>query len=288
MTPPQNQNSWLFEITSQKKWFAIPFKALWQYRDLLQLLIHRDLTTLYKQTLLGPLWFFIQPLITAIIFTVVFNDLAGIQTGEIPALLFNLVSITIWNYFANCLTDTSDTFKKNAAIFGKVYFPRLLMPLTVVITNLAKMLIQLLLYFIFYAYYRFEGLEPLLSIKSMLFPLIVINMGLLGLSLGLIISSMVTKYRDLTFLVSFGVQLLLFASAVIYPMALIDQKIPNYSWLVRLNPLAYLVESSRYLLLNQGDVQLQNIFYTILITFGLLLLGLLMFHKTEKDFIDTI
>lgn len=285
---PTDSDNWLFEISPKKSFFSIPWKEIWQYRDLLFLFVHRNLTTTYKQTILGPLWFFIQPLFTAITFTIIFNNVAGIQTGSIPPMLFNLAGITIWNYFTSCLSDTSNTFKTNASIFGKVYFPRLITPVSIVITNLVKMGIQFLLFLFFYFYFYFQGMNGVMDSKVLYFPLIVLNMGVLGLALGMIISSLVTKYRDLSFLISFGVQLLMYISAVMYPLALIKEKLPNYSWLVEYNPLAYLIESTRFVLLNEGSFSLQGILFTISITLLLLFLGLLMFHRTEKSFIDTV
>ncbi|MFN3908583.1 MAG: ABC transporter permease [Flavobacterium sp.] len=280
--------NWLFEISPKKSLFNIPWKEIWRYRDLLFLFVHRNLTTAYKQTILGPLWFFIQPLFTAITFTIIFNNVAGIQTGTIPPMLFNLAGITIWNYFTACFTDTSNTFKSNAGIFGKVYFPRLITPLSVVITNLVKMGIQFLLFLFFYAYFVYKGMEATFDYKLVFFPLLVLGMGLMGLGLGMIVSSMVTKYRDLSYLISFGVQLLMYVSAVMYPLTLIKEKLPNYSWLVEYNPLAYLIETTRFVLLNQGLFTLNGMLYTIAVMAVLLFLGLLLFHRTEKSFIDTV
>ena len=284
----KDSEAWLFEITPQKRWFVIPFKELWRYRDLLLLFVHRDLTTVYKQTILGPLWYFIQPLLTALVFTFLFNRLAGVETGDTPALLFNLAGITVWNYFSNCLMETSDTFQKNVHLFGKVYFPRLISPLTVVITNLVKMLIQLALFFGFYLYFIAKGMPNQIGLKTLWLPLVIINMGLLGFALGLIVSSLVAKYRDFSFLVSFGTQLLMFSSAVMYPLSLIRKKIPQYSWFIDYNPLANLIETTRILLLNEGSIHIYNLLYTGIITLLLLLLGLLLFHRTEKNFIDSI
>jgi lipopolysaccharide transport system permease protein len=281
-------DTWLFEIGSKKRWFEIDWREIWRYRDLLFLFVHRNLITTYKQTILGPVWFFIQPLFTAITFTLIFNNIAGIKTGTIPPMLFNLAGITIWNYFTACLTETSDTFKANAAIFGKVYFPRLITPVSVVITNLVKMGIQFLLFIFFYVFFIFDGMSHVMDHKVFFFPLLVINMGLLGLALGMIISSMVTKYRDLKFLIGFGVQLVMYGSAVMYPFALIKEKMPNYAWLVEYNPLAYIIETTRFVLLNEGDFSWNGMLYTVGITIFLLIIGLLLFHKTEKSFIDTV
>tara|TARA_B110001450_G_scaffold55661_1_gene52225 strand:+ start:459 stop:1310 length:852 start_codon:yes stop_codon:yes gene_type:complete len=281
------KEKWLFEISSETKLIDLNLKEVWQYRDLLMLFVKRDLITLYKQTILGPLWYLIQPLFTSVIFTLVFNNVAGIQTGGIPPFLFNLAGITTWNYFKECLTATSNTFKKNEQIFGKVYFPRIIMPMSIIISNLLKFGIQLLILVSFYLYYVFytnSGIRP--SKFLFLFPVLIVFMGMLGLGLGMIISSMVTKYRDLTFLVSFGVQLLMYISLVVIPLSLFQEK--GVEWLVMYNPMGYIIEMARYLLLNEGNVSQFGILYTIISSIVALLLGILIFNKTEKTFIDTI
>jgi lipopolysaccharide transport system permease protein len=283
-----NTTDWLFEITPKNKFFSLNLKEVWQYRDLLLLFVKRDVVTVYKQTVLGPLWYLIQPLFTSIIFTLIFNNLAGISTGTVPPFLFNLAGITVWNYFTACLNDTSDTFKKNASIFGKVYFPRIIMPLSVVISNLLKFGIQFFIFIVFYIYYYFQGAAISWNEATLFFPLIIILMGVLGLGLGMIISSLVTKYRDFTYLIGFGVQLLMYLSAVMYPMALIKDKLPTYGWLVEYNPLAYVIETSRYMLLNVGQVSILGMGYTFFITVVVFLSGVLLFNKTEKSFIDTV
>lgn len=282
------QDEWLYEIKPKTSNFSLNLKEVWQYRDLLFLFVNRDIVTVYKQTILGPLWYLIQPLFTSVIFTIIFNNVAGIETGSIPPFLFNLGGIMVWNYFTSCLNDTSDTFKKNANIFGKVYFPRVIMPLSIVISNLLKFGIQFFIFVAFYIYYVYEGMEVRLSTVSLLFPILVVLMGFLGLGLGMIISSMVTKYRDLSFLVGFGVQLLMYLSAVMYPMALLKEKLPTLGWLIEYNPLAYVVETSRFLLLKEGTVSGFGMIYTVIITFVIVVMGLLIFNKTEKSFIDTV
>ena len=281
------KEKWLFEISSETKLIDLNLKEVWQYRDLLMLFVKRDLITLYKQTILGPLWYLIQPLFTSLIFTLVFNNVAGIQTGGIPPFLFNLAGITTWNYFKECLTATSDTFKKNEQIFGKVYFPRIIMPMSIVVSNLLKFGIQLLILIAFYIYYAFYlGAVIRPNEYLFLFPILVVCMGILGLGLGMIISSMVTKYRDLTFLVSFGIQLLMYISLVVIPLSLFQEK--GVEWLVMYNPMGYIIEMARYLLLNEGNVSKFGILYTIISSIVALLLGILIFNKTEKTFIDTI
>ena len=287
-TTENKEADWLFEITPKNKFFSLNLKEVWQYRDLLLLFVKRDVVTVYKQTILGPLWYLIQPLFTSITFTIIFNTVAGIDTGSTPAFLFNLAGITVWNYFTACLNDTSDTFKKNAAIFGKVYFPRVIMPISIVISNLLKFGIQFLIFIGFYIFYYLNGAPISLNKLAVFFPLLVALMGILGLGLGMFISSLVTKYRDFSYLIGFGVQLLMYLSAVMYPMALMKEKMPDYAWLVQYNPLAYIIETTRYMLLNVGQVSVWGMMYTISITAIILLIGVLIFNKTEKSFIDTV
>jgi len=282
------EQKWLFVISPKTKLIDLNLKEVWQYRDLLMLFVKRDVITLYKQTILGPLWYLIQPLFTSVIFTLVFNNIAGIQTGGIPPFLFNLVGITTWNYFKECLTATSDTFKKNEQIFGKVYFPRIIMPMSIIISNLLKFGIQLIILIVFYLYFMITGFDMRPSIYICLLPVLIAFMGLLGLGLGMIISSMVTKYRDLTFLVSFGVQLLMYMSAVMYPIDLMKDKLKEYSWIVDYNPMAHIIEMGRFMILNEGTVSIFGIIYTISFSMVVLLLGTIIFNRTEKSFIDTI
>ena len=282
------EKEWLFEITPKNKFFTLNLKEVWQYRDLLMLFVKRDVVTVYKQTVLGPLWYLIQPLFTSVTFTIIFNTVAGIETGTIPPFLFNLAGIMVWNYFTACLNDTSDTFKRNAAIFGKVYFPRIITPLSVVISNLIKFGIQFFIFVAFYLFFYIQGAPLSLNVFVLFFPFLILLMGILGLGLGMLISSMVTKYRDLSYLIGFGVQLLMYLSAVMYPMALIREKMPDYAWLVQYNPLAYIIETTRYILLGVGTVSVWGLVYTVCITIIVFFVGLLVFNKNEKSFIDTV
>ena len=286
--PEQTNTTWLFEITPKNKFFTLNLKEVWQYRDLLMLFVKRDVVTVYKQTVLGPLWYLIQPLFTSITFTIIFNNLAGIDTGTVPPFLFNLAGITVWNYFTACLTGTSNTFGANAGIFGKVYFPRLIVPISIVISNLIKFGIQFLIFIAFYVFYYLKGANVGLNGSVVFFPLLIVLMGVLGLGLGMFISSLVTKYRDFSNLIGFGVQLLMYLSAVMYPMALIKEKLPSYGWLVQYNPLAYIIETARYMLLNVGHISIWGLGYTFLVTVIVFFVGVLIFNKTEKSFIDTV
>ena len=283
-----NATPWLFEITPKNKFFSLNLTEVWQYRDLLLLFVKRDIVTVYKQTVLGPLWYLIQPLFTSITFTIIFNNLAGINTGTVPPFLFNLAGITVWNYFTACLTGTSNTFGANAGIFGKVYFPRIIVPISIVISNLLKFGIQFGIFIAFYFLYYFQGAAISLNGLVVFFPLLIIVMGILGLGLGMFISSLVTKYRDFSHLIGFGVQLLMYVSAVVYPMALVKEKMPEYAWLVQYNPLAYIIETTRYMLLNVGFLSFLGLGYTFLATVLIFLVGVLIFNRTEKSFIDTV
>jgi lipopolysaccharide transport system permease protein len=282
------KTDWLFEITPKNKFFSLNLREVWQYRDLLFLFVKRDVVTVYKQTVLGPLWYLIQPLFTSVTFTIIFNTVAGIDTGTVPPFLFNLAGITVWNYFTACLNGTSNTFGSNAGIFGKVYFPRIIVPLSIVISNLIKFGIQFLIFILFYIFYSLKGATVGLNGAVVFFPVLIVMMGILGLGLGMFISSLVTKYRDFSNLIGFGVQLLMYLSAVMYPMALIKEKLPTYGWLVQYNPLAYVIETARYMLLNVGQISFWGLGYTFVVTVVVFFVGVLIFNKTEKSFIDTV
>lgn len=288
MNRTTNNSEWKFEISSKRTLIEFNLKEVWKYKDLLVLFVKRDIVTIYKQTILGPLWYLIQPLFTALIFTIIFNNVAEIDTEGIPPFLYNLAGITAWNYFKDCLLATSDTFKSNQHIFGKVYFPRLVLPLSIVISNLIKFCIQFIVFIAFYFYYIYSGVAIAPNKLVFLFPLLVILMGILSLGLGMIISSMVTKYRDLVFLLQFGIQILMYLSLVAYPLSLIQEKLASLSWIVEYNPMAQIIESTRYLLLDKGSFSLNWMLYTVAFTFVSFFLGLLIFNRTEKRFIDTV
>ena len=284
----KKSEDWLFEITPKRILIDLNFREIWRYRDLLVLFVKRDIVTVYKQTILGPLWYLIQPLFTSIIFTLVFNNIASIPTGEIPPFLFNLTGITAWNYFSQCLAGTSNTFTANAGIFGKVYFPRVIMPIKTVISNLFKFGIQLFILAIFYIYYLYEGFQISPNLGLILLPVYVLMMALLGLGLGMIISALTTKYRDLSVLMGFATTLLMYISAVPYPLSQVEIKMPNYAWLVKYNPITQIIEGFRYLILDTGTFSLYGLIYTFLFSVILFLVGLVVFNRTEKNFIDTV
>lgn len=284
----ESNSDWLYEISPKHKLVDLNFREIWRYKDLLILFVKRNIVTAYKQTILGPLWFFIQPVFTAITFTLVFNNIANISTGSIPPFLFNIAGITAWNYFSACLIGTSDTFKANASLFGKVYFPRVIMPLSNVITNLFKFGIQLGVLLITYLYVVWSGVEVSPNFNLILLPVYIIMMALIGLGMGMIISAFTTKYRDLTVLVGFGTSLLLYFSAVPYPLAEVKERMPEYAWMVQYNPLTHIIEGFRYMVLNTGTFEWFGFFYTLVISVILFLVGLIVFNRTEKNFIDTV
>jgi lipopolysaccharide transport system permease protein len=284
----QNQH-WDLIIKDQTSLFDLNLSDLWRYRDLLLMFVKRDFVSFYKQTVLGPLWFFIQPIFTTIVFSFVFGNLAGISTDGLPKYLFYLTGITSWNYFSDCLTKTSTVFRDNANIFGKVFFPRLIMPLSIVVSNLVRFGVQMLLMICMMVYFYFfpiPGTEFHVTMGILLFPILVILMALLGLGLGLIITAMTTKYRDLTFLITFGVQLLMYATTVIYPLSYAREK--GYATFIELNPMTGIIEAFRYAFLGKGEFTSSSLLYSILVTLIVLFFGILVYNKTEKNFVDTI
>jgi lipopolysaccharide transport system permease protein len=276
---------WSLIVKGHTSLFDVKFNDLWHYRDLLFLFVKRDFISFYKQTVLGPLWFFIQPLFTTLVFTFVFGNLAKISTDGLPQQLFYLSGITAWNYFSDCLTKTSTVFRDNASIFGKVYFPRLIMPLSIVVSNLIRFIVQLMLLAFMMIYFAIQGANFQVTYAILFFPFLVVLMALLGLGMGLIITAMTTKYRDLTFLVTFGVQLLMYGTTVIYPLSAAPEK---YKFIIELNPMTGIIEAFRYALLGKGEFSTWSICYSVIITLTVLFFGIIIFNKTEKNFVDTI
>jgi lipopolysaccharide transport system permease protein len=276
---------WDLIIEPQTSLFELNLKDVWRYRDLLWMFVKRDFVSFYKQTILGPLWFFIQPLFTTIIYTFIFGGLANLSTDGLPQPLFYMAGITAWNYFADCITKTSTVFKDNANIFGKVYFPRLIMPLSIVASNLVRFGVQMLLLFMMMGYYAMHDASFTITPAIFLFPVLVVLMALLGLGLGLIITALTTKYRDLAFLVTFGIQLLMYTTTVIYPLSSAPEK---YKTLISLNPMTGIIEAFRYAFLGQGQISINTLGYSTLFTIIVMVLGILIFNKTEKTFVDTV
>ena len=276
---------WDIEIKPSKSLFAIDWKAIWRFRDLMILFVRRDFVSQFKQTILGPTWFFIQPIFTTIIFTVVFGRLAGISTDNIPKPVFYMSGIILWNYFSECLNKTSTTFNTNKVLFGKVYFPRLIMPLSIIISNLMKLGVQFLLLIGFYLYYFVRGEIGVPTGYLLLFPLLVLLVALLGLGFGLIVTSLTTKYRDLTFLVQFGVQLAMYASPIVYPLSIVGD---DKKWMILLNPISSVIETLRFSLFGSGYFEWSWMLYSIVATCLFLVVSIIVFNRVEKSFIDTV
>jgi len=279
---------WLYVISPKKPLLDFNFKEIWRYKDLLVLFVKRDIVTVYKQTILGPLWFLIQPLFTAVIFTLIFNNLANFDTGVVPAILFQMSGITAWNYFKECLTATSNTFTKNQSLFGKVYFPRVILPISITVSNLLKFGIQIFILVLFYCFYLIKGVEVSPNLNLFLLPAYIMMMALSGLGLGMVISAFTTKYRDLTQLLTFSVQLLMYISAVPYQLSEAEEKLGEYFWVMKYNPIAQIIEGFRYMTIDTGTFSWFGFFYAFAFSILVFLIGLAVFNRTEKSFIDTV
>jgi len=278
-------NYWTEIIEPHGHIFDLKLKELWKYRDLIYLFVHRDFVAQYKQTILGPAWHFIQPLFTTIIFTIIFGKIAQLSTNGVPPFLFYMAGIVIWTYFANVLTATSNTFTGNAAIFGKVYFPRLAIPIANLLSKLIGFAIQFFFFLGFLAYFIWQGSSVQPNLWALATPLLLLMMAALSLGLGIIISAMTTRYRDLTVLVGFSVQLLMYASPIIYPLSTLPEK---WQFWVGLNPIAPIVELFRYAYLGTGSINLTMLGISFVVISGILFIGILMFNKVERVFMDTV
>lgn len=280
------QDEWTTVIKPKTDWFDINLKEIWYYRDLIYMFLKRNFTSSYKQTILGPLWFLITPLMTSSMFTVVFGQIAQISTDGVPQFLFYMAGNTAWSYFSTCLTSTSATFTGNAGLFGKVYFPRLVTPITTVIYALLSFFIQLVLMLIlmaFFVFVRGEAIRP--NIWLLLVPLMVIQMAMLGLGVGIIISSLTTKYRDLSILVGFGVSLWMYATPIVYPMSQVPEFLQG---IIKLNPMAPIVNNFRYAFLGSGTPEISSWLLSMAVTAVFLFFGVILFSRVEKTFMDTV
>ena len=282
------ENNWDIIIQPKTKLFSLDLGEVWRYRDLLTMYVKRDIVTMYKQTILGPLWYVIQPLFTTIMFMFVFGGIAGIPTDGLPQPLFYMAGILCWNYFSECLTKCSETFNANQHIFGKVYFPRLVVPFSIVISSLLKLAIQFVLFIVIYIFYIFKGYTPNITWYILLVPILIIMLAGLGLGFGLIISSMTTKYRDLRFLVSFGVQLWMYITPVIYPLSILKNNYPNYVWAIVVNPLTAIIETFKIAFLGQGTFEWTYLLYSLVFTIVVMFIGMLTFNKVQRSFMDVI
>lgn len=281
------QEQWTETISPQSNLFDLKLQEVWRYRDLLVMFVRRDFVATYKQTILGPIWHLIQPLLTTIMFLIVFGRIANIPTDGIQPLLFYMSSITIWNYFSACLTGTSNTFVANAGIFGKVYFPRLVMPLSVILSNMVKFAIQFILLMAMMLYYAITEHNIYFSINWLWIPVLIVIMAGMGLGLGIIISSVTTKYRDFTVLIGFGVQLFMYATPVAYPLSYVMAR-SKHAWIIKANPLTAIVEGFRYALFGTGTFNWSLMGYSIVAMFIFLFFGLILFNRVEKSFMDTV
>ena len=284
-TNTQTNEQWTTVLQPQNGWFDLRVKDLWRYRDLILLFVRRNFVVVYKQTILGPLWFLLQPLFSTLVFTIIFGKIARISTDGLPPVLFYLAGIVTWNYFSACLTMTSDTFVVNAGLFGKVYFPRLAVPVSIVITNLITFGIQFCLFLSFLLYFYVTGSIIKPNVWIALTPLLLLEMAALGLGSGILVSSLTTKYRDLNYVVGFGVQLWMYATPVVYPMSQIPVK---WQWLFALNPMAAPVEAFRFAFLGTGAIQGWHFIVSVAVTVFILLIGIILFSRIEKTFMDTV
>lgn len=281
-TDPTN---WTMTIEPRRGWLDLRLHELWAARDLVMLFVWRDFVSVYKQTILGPLWYLIQPLLTTLVFTVIFGRIAALPTDSLPQFLFYLSGTVVWSYFAECLNKTSQTFITNANLFGKVYFPRLAAPVSILISNLITFAIQFALFLGFVVYYMLSGAGVQPNAWALLTPFLLLIMAGLGLGFGVIVSSLTTRYRDLRFLVTFGVQLWMYATPVIYPVSAIPER---FQPLILANPLTPVVEAFRYAYLGAGTVNGPMLAYSALVTLIVLFVGLLLFNRTEATFMDTV
>lgn len=280
----QNQQ-WTEVIESSYPLFSLNLKEVWRYRDLVYMLVRRDFVTSFKQTVLGPVWFFINPIFTTFVYTIIFGNVAGLSTDGAPQLAFYLAGVTLWNYFQSCLNETSNVFRGNANIFGKVYFPRLVMPLAIVISNLMRFGVQFALFVAVILYYMISdgSVQPNLWVLAT--PLFLVMMAAFALGAGMIFSSLTTKYRDMANLLTFGISLYMYATPIIMPISAFPDKI---RWLIELNPLTGIFEAFKYAFLGVGDFSIGMLGYSAVVIGVILLVGTLIFNKVEKSFMDTV
>jgi len=286
MIMQQDDQHWDLQITPRDKLLTIDWQELWRYRDMFLLFVDRNFRTAYKQTILGPLWFIITPVLSVIVYVTVFGGIANIPTDGVPPILFYLLGISVWGYFSSCLSATSNSFVTNAAIFGKVYFPRIIMPLVAVTTNLLSFAIQLAIFAAFYIYYVATGTELVIHWQIVLFPVLILLLAFMSVGFGMIFSSMTTKYRDLQIMLAKIISLWVYITPVIYPLSMVTN--PKLHLAMSLNPVTPVMEAIKYSLLGQGQFSWLWLAYSTLFTLVLLILGLMMFNKVQKSFMDTV
>jgi len=284
-TTPENNEGWTQVLTPDRGWLDFRLGELWRYRDLIFRFFRRDFVASYKQTVLGPLWFVIPPILTTLIFTVVFGKIGQISTNGMPSFLFFLIGVTAWNYFAACLTRAATTFTGNTAIFGKVYFPRLVMPLSTILTNLLTFAIQFGIFLVLAGIFWLQGATFEANWRVIILPVLLVQMGALGLGIGCIVCALTTRFRDLAYMITFGTQLWMYASCVVYPLSQIPQE---WRWLFILNPMVPIIEAFRFAFLGGGTVEIWHLAISAVLTAILLFVGLVMFSRAEKTFMDTV
>lgn len=285
--PSAAQGGWTTIIRPRTGWFDIDLRELWRYRDLIVMFVKRNFAVLYKQTILGPAWVLLNPLLTSVLFNVVFGGIAGLSTDGTPSFLFYMAGNTVWTFFASCINNTANTFVANSQVFGKVYFPRLTMPISQVLTSLINFAIQAAMYVIFWLYFRATGAEMHLTAWMWALPVVIVQVMLLGLGVGIIVSSLTTKYRDLAIAVSFGVQLWMYVSPVVYPLSTLGDS-PRLAFLMRLNPMTAPVEIFRTATLGTGSADMGMFLYSLVFTAAALFIGVILFSRIEKTFMDTV
>jgi len=286
MSKNNDGENWDLVIRSRNSWFDLQLREVWRYKDLITLFIKRDFSSQYKQTVLGPVWHLVQPILTTAIFLLIFGKIANIPTDGIKPVLFYMSGITLWNYFSACLTSTSNTFVLNAAIFGKVYFPRLVIPISVVLSNIIRLGIQFGLLLVAMIWFHFNGYPLTISLNWLWIPILVFLIAGIGLGLGIIISSLTTKYRDFSILITFIVQLLMYVTPIGYPMSFLAHS--KYKKIIDLNPLTGIVESFRYALFGKGAFDFHGLVYSFGFMTVSLFIGLLIFSRVERSFMDTV
>jgi lipopolysaccharide transport system permease protein len=282
---PTGSENWSLVIRPQRNLFDLRLGELWKYRDLTGLFVRRDFVSVYKQTILGPLWFLIQPILTTITFTVIFGRIAKMPTDGLPQFLFYMSGTVVWTYFSDCLNKTSNTFITNSQLFGKVYFPRLTVPISILISTLIAFIIQFILFLGFTLYFWLKGADIKPNAWVLFTPVLLVMMAGLGLGCGIIVSSLTTRYRDLRFLVAFGVQLWMFATPIIYPVSSIPEQ---YQMLIKANPITPIIETFRYAYLGAGTVSIPNLLYSAGFMLVVLTIGILLFNRIEATFMDSI
>ena len=283
--PSSTNTNWTTVIVSEHKALHIPVREIWEYRELVFRLVHRDFISRYKQTVLGSAWYVVQPLITSIMFTLVFNKIAGISTGEIPPMLFFLAGTVCWGYFNGCVSNTAGTFTANSSLFDKVYFPRLVVPLSQLIVNLIGFAMQMGLFLVFYLYYFLQGADIAMGWRIIVLPVLLLQMAALGLGVGCMVSAVTTRFRDLQIMLPFFLQLWMYASCVVYPLSQVPE---SYRWIFALNPMVFIIEAFRYAFMSHGTVYLWQIVVSFFVSIVVIFVGLIMFNKTQRTCVDIL